>query len=73
MLYGVSQSHSVGVVHGDLKAENVLVSSWNWVFLADFASCKPTMLPADNPVSLFLLLADGSLAGSVAKLLAPLI
>lgn len=37
--------------HGDLKAENVLVTSWHWVYLADFASYKPVRLPADNPVS----------------------
>ena len=36
--------------HGDLKAENVLVTSWHWAYLADFASYKPVQLPADNPV-----------------------
>ncbi len=35
--------------HGDIKIENVMVSSWNWVFLTDFASFKPTFLPEDNP------------------------
>jgi hypothetical protein len=25
------------------------VTSWSWVYLADFASFKPTFLPADNP------------------------
>lgn len=33
------------VYHGDIKTENVLVTSWNWVFLVDFASYKPTYLP----------------------------
>jgi phosphoinositide-3-kinase regulatory subunit 4 len=28
-----------------------MVTSWNWLFLTDFASYKPTYLPADNPVS----------------------
>lgn len=37
--------------HGDIKAENVMVTSWNWVLLTDFATYKPTYLPADNPVS----------------------
>ncbi len=37
---------------GDVKPENVMVTSWNWVFLTDFASFKPTFLPADNDVSL---------------------
>ena len=39
-------------MHGDLKCENALVTSWSWVFLTDFASYKPTRLPADNPVRL---------------------
>lgn len=35
--------------HGDIKSENILVTSWNWVFLTDFASYKPTYLPLDDP------------------------
>lgn len=35
--------------HGDIKSENVLVTSWNWVYLTDFASYKPTYLPFDDP------------------------
>ena len=31
--------------HGDMKSENVLLTSWNWVMLSDFASFKPTLLP----------------------------
>lgn len=41
----MEQCHGEGVCHGDIKAENVLVTSWNWVFLTDFASFKPTFLP----------------------------
>lgn len=37
------------VCHGDIKLENVMVTSWNWLLLADFASIKPTYLPEDNP------------------------
>jgi len=37
------------VSHGDIKSENVLVTSWNWVYLTDFASYKPTYLPLDDP------------------------
>jgi phosphoinositide-3-kinase regulatory subunit 4 len=29
--------------------ENLMVTSWNWVILCDFASFKPTFLPEDNP------------------------
>lgn len=35
--------------HGDIKAENVLLTSWGWVLLTDPAPFKPTWLPADNP------------------------
>ncbi|TPX59254.1 hypothetical protein PhCBS80983_g02602 [Powellomyces hirtus] len=37
------------VYHGDIKTENVLVTSWNWAYLIDFSSFKPTYLPEDNP------------------------
>ncbi|KER33980.1 hypothetical protein T265_00185 [Opisthorchis viverrini] len=35
--------------HGDIKAENVLLTSWGWVLLSDPAPFKPCWLPADNP------------------------
>lgn len=36
--------------HGDIKTENILVTSWNWLYLTDFSSCfKKTYLPEDNP------------------------
>ncbi|KAJ8472505.1 hypothetical protein ONZ45_g16629 [Pleurotus djamor] len=35
--------------HGDIKSENILVTSWNWIYLSDFASYKPTYLPLDDP------------------------
>lgn len=37
------------VSHGDIKSENVFVTSWNWVYLSDFAAHKPTYLPLDDP------------------------
>ena len=38
------------ISHGDIKSENVLVTSWNWVYLSDLASAfKPTYLPEDDP------------------------
>ena len=36
--------------HGDIKLENVLVSSCNWIALSDFSgNIKPTFIPEDNP------------------------
>ncbi|KAK9806003.1 hypothetical protein WJX73_003643 [Symbiochloris irregularis] len=49
LLHAVAQSHAAGVCHGDIKCENVVVTSWNWAFLTDFQPFKPTHLPADNP------------------------
>uniref|UniRef100_A0A7N1A303 non-specific serine/threonine protein kinase n=1 Tax=Kalanchoe fedtschenkoi TaxID=63787 RepID=A0A7N1A303_KALFE len=49
LLFAVKQSHDNGVCHGDIKCENVLITSWNWLYLADFASFKPTYIPDDDP------------------------
>lgn len=49
LIHAVEQSHSKGVCHGDIKCENVLVTSWNWLYLADFASFKPTYIPDNDP------------------------
>ncbi|KAF7730449.1 Serine/threonine-protein kinase [Apophysomyces ossiformis] len=49
ILRGVADAHAKQVYHGDIKTENVLVTSWNWAYLVDFASFKPTHLPEDNP------------------------
>lgn len=51
LLHALAQCHERGVCHGDIKCDNVLVTSWDWVYLADFASYKPVRLLADNPVS----------------------
>ncbi|KAH8594390.1 hypothetical protein B0O99DRAFT_687625 [Bisporella sp. PMI_857] len=50
LLCGVRDCHARDVFHGDIKTENTLVTSWNWLYLSDFsASFKPTQLPEDNP------------------------
>ncbi|KAG5396981.1 hypothetical protein IGI04_018795, partial [Brassica rapa subsp. trilocularis] len=49
LLLAVKQCHKKGICHGDIKCENVLVTSWNWLYLADFASFKPTYIPYDDP------------------------
>ncbi|ETN42215.1 uncharacterized protein HMPREF1541_04156 [Cyphellophora europaea CBS 101466] len=50
LLCAVRDSHARDIYHGDIKSENVLVTSWNWLYLTDFSSCfKPTTLPEDNP------------------------
>ncbi|CAK0795091.1 unnamed protein product [Prorocentrum cordatum] len=49
VLCSVCQAHSAGAAHGDLKTENVFVSSWNHATLTDFAMFKPLLLPEDDP------------------------
>lgn len=50
LLTAVRDCHSKDIHHGDIKTENTLVTSWNWLYLTDFsASFKPVMLPEDNP------------------------
>ena len=50
LLCAVRDSHARNVYHGDIKTENVLVTSWNWLYLTDFSSTfKKTYLPEDNP------------------------
>lgn len=50
LLSALKECHSRQVYHGDIKAENVLVTSWNWLYLTDFSSSfKPLHLPEDNP------------------------
>ncbi|KAF6034485.1 PIK3R4 [Bugula neritina] len=49
LLSALSQCHSQNICHGDIKSENVLITSWNWVLLTDFAHFKPAHLPENNP------------------------
>ena len=49
LLEAVRQMHAEGVCHGDIKSENVLVTSWNWLLLTDFSGYyKPTYLEEAN-------------------------
>lgn len=50
LLCALRDCHARNVYHGDIKTENILVTSWNWLFLSDFSSSfKKTYLPEDNP------------------------
>ena len=50
LLCAVRDCHAQNLYHGDIKTENLLVTSWNWLYLTDFSSSiKPPTLPEDNP------------------------
>ena len=50
LLCALRDCHSKDIYHGDIKTENTLVTSWNWLYLSDFSSSfKRVTLPEDNP------------------------
>ncbi|KAK0194518.1 hypothetical protein F5146DRAFT_1036233 [Armillaria mellea] len=49
LLTALRDARNRKVSHGDIKSENILVTSWNWIYISDFASYKPTYLPLDDP------------------------
>ena len=49
LLCALEQIHNVNICHGDIKTENIMITSWNWLLLTDMAHFKPVFLPADNP------------------------
>lgn len=53
LLTAVAQLHAAGVRHGDIKSENVMVTTWNGLLLTDIAFHKPTYLPADDPAAVY--------------------
>lgn len=48
LLVTLSKMHENGICHGDLKTENVLLTSWNWILLSDIGLFKPVYLPDQN-------------------------
>lgn len=52
--------HHLEICHGDIKTENILVTSSNWLLLSDFSGkIKPTYIPDDNPTE-FVFYFDSS-------------
>lgn len=37
LLKGIEKSHFAGLCHGDLKTENIMITSWNWLYV--FLKC----------------------------------
>lgn len=50
LLHAMRDAHDRGIAHGDLKCENILVTTSLMIYVTDFASSfKPTFLPLDDP------------------------
>src|SRR5690554_5134270 len=56
LLTALSQIEFYRIRHGDIKCENVMVTSWGWVYLTDFAHYKPVFIPEVTLPCLFLIL-----------------
>eukprot|EP00288_Rhodomonas_lens_P016240 CAMPEP_0177699962 /NCGR_PEP_ID=MMETSP0484_2-20121128/5853_1 /TAXON_ID=354590 /ORGANISM="Rhodomonas lens, Strain RHODO" /LENGTH=311 /DNA_ID=CAMNT_0019211155 /DNA_START=107 /DNA_END=1038 /DNA_ORIENTATION=+ len=52
LLTALEQCDSAGLVHGDVKTNNILLTSNNWLVLSDLTGLKPPLLPEDNPADL---------------------
>lgn len=48
LLCAVSQIHKESFVHGDLKPENVLITSYNQLYVTDIVSYKPTYIQSED-------------------------
>jgi phosphoinositide-3-kinase regulatory subunit 4 len=48
LIYALMQLHNKGYCHGDIKMENVMLSSTSSVFLADIAPYKPAYIQQDD-------------------------
>ena len=48
ILYGLWQIHNKGICHGNIKLENILLSSNMSVFLCDMAPYKPAYIQEDD-------------------------
>eukprot|EP00045_Choanoeca_perplexa_P017202 m.246241 g.246241 ORF g.246241 m.246241 type:complete len:1354 (-) comp17472_c0_seq1:1616-5677(-) len=51
LLQGLAGAHKEGCCHGDIKVDNVLLTSWAWAYWTDFAPFKPVQMPANNPAA----------------------
>ncbi|TKY85009.1 hypothetical protein EX895_006089 [Sporisorium graminicola] len=50
LLHAMRDTHDRGIAHGDLKCENILVTTSLMIYITDFSSSfKPTFVPLDDP------------------------
>ncbi|KAI0701928.1 hypothetical protein BC835DRAFT_1321753 [Cytidiella melzeri] len=49
LLTALRDARNKKISHGDIKSSNILITSWNWLLLSDFAPHKPAYLPLDDP------------------------
>jgi phosphoinositide-3-kinase regulatory subunit 4 len=60
LIYALSQVHNKGFCHGDIKLENVLLTSSFSIFLSDIAPYKPAYIQQDDVESLLFYFGTNS-------------
>lgn len=58
MILAVKEMHEAGLVHGDIKLSNFLVTHTHSLMLTDFAPFKPYQVSMSNPVALSYYFTD---------------
>lgn len=58
MILAVKEMHDAGLVHGDIKLSNFLVTHTHTIMLADYAPYKPYQVSMSNPVALSYYFTD---------------
>ena len=48
IISGLCQLHNENFYHGDLQPNSVVFTSWDWVFIVDFAPYKPIYLSSES-------------------------
>ena len=48
LMCAMEQIHSTGLTHGDIKPDNILITSYDWLYLADMHPYKPKVVMDDN-------------------------
>ena len=48
LIAGVLQIHSENLTHGDIKPNNIMLTSSSQLFITDFAPFKPTTISGDS-------------------------
>ncbi|EGD81284.1 serine/threonine protein kinase [Salpingoeca rosetta] len=72
LIVALKDVHAANLCHGDIKIENVLLNSWNWVMLADFSPFKPAFLPQGqyDPSATLARIEDEHVRGLVSEMIA---
>lgn len=59
LLKSIHSLHEAKIIHGDIRPENFLITSWDWVFISDLGFYKPLSIPEGDLTTYNLFFAPG--------------